>query len=42
MGMYLSAMAVIGAMFFVALGQEPAKGFKSKSLATILNIEVIE
>ena len=42
MGMYLSAMLVIGAMFFAALGQEPAKGFKSMDLATILNIEVVK
>ena len=42
MGMYLSAMCVIGAMFFAALGQEPAKGFKAYSLATILNIEVVK
>ena len=41
MGMYLSAMCVIGAMFFAALGQEPAKGFKPMALATILNIEVV-
>ena len=42
MRMHLSAMLVIGAILFIALGQEPAKGFKSMPLATILNIEVVK
>ena len=40
--MYLSAMCVIGAMFFASMGQETAKGFNSVNLATILNIEVMK